>query len=189
VEPGSRSAKRTLLSEAAGLRLLLALGISLGVALGLGFSTFRYAKGFSYFKTDPSACANCHIMQSQYDGWQKSSHHTAAVCIDCHLPEAFIPKYIAKAENGWRHGKEFTLQTFAEPIALKPRSSEILQDNCVRCHQDLVHDVAAGFAPQVKELSCIHCHQSAGHGTRAALGGPLRAAELAPPSAKSKAHP
>jgi cytochrome c nitrite reductase small subunit len=167
------------LTQAAGARGLLALAVTFGAALGIGLFTFRYAKGFSYFKTDPAACANCHIMQSQFDGWQKSSHHAAAVCIDCHLPVAFVPKYVAKAENGWRHGKEFTLETFDEPIHLKPRSSEILQENCVRCHQSLVHDVASGFAPQATELSCIHCHQAAGHGTRAALGGPLRPPELA----------
>lgn len=166
------------LASSAGVRLLLVAGIVQGVALGVGAYTFRYAKGLSYFKTDPSACANCHIMQTQFDGWQKSSHHAVAICIDCHLPATFVPKYLAKAENGWRHGKEFTLQTFEEPIRLKPRSSEILQANCLRCHGSLVHDVAAGFDTTAKELSCIHCHQSAGHGPRAALGGPLRAGEL-----------
>ena len=158
------------MSRAAGSRGVLALGVSL--------FTFRYAKGLSYFKTDPTACANCHIMQTQFDAWQKSSHHAVAVCVDCHLPEAFVPKYLAKAENGWRHGKEFTLETFAEPIRLKPRSSEILQQNCLRCHESLVHDVASGFAAAPQELSCIHCHQGAGHGVRAALGGPLKPEEL-----------
>jgi cytochrome c nitrite reductase small subunit len=168
-----------VLTRAIGTHGLLGLGVALGVALGMSLFTFRYAKGLSYLKTDPAACANCHIMQSQYDGWQKSSHHAVAVCVDCHLPEAFVPKYLAKAENGWRHGKEFTLETFVEPIRLKPRSSEILQDNCVRCHQSLVHDVATNLAPQPEQLSCVHCHQAAGHGSRAALGGPLKPADLA----------
>jgi cytochrome c nitrite reductase small subunit len=161
---------------------VLVAGISLGLALGIGSYTFRYAKGLSYFSKDPAACANCHIMQSQYDGWQKASHHNAAKCVDCHLPEAFVAKYLAKAEHGWRHSEKFTLQDFEEPIRITPRSSEILQQNCLRCHADLVHDVAAGFAPEPKELSCVHCHQGAGHGTRAALGGPLRAVELQAPT-------
>src|SRR5262249_39642603 len=67
-------------------RAWLVLAIALGVVLGLGGFTFRYAEGLSYFSTDPKACANCHIMRRQYDGWQKASHHGAATCADCHLP-------------------------------------------------------------------------------------------------------
>src|SRR5688572_26373004 len=112
---------------------------ALGVAVGLGTYTFGYAKGLSYFGTDPRACVNCHIMEPQYAGWQKGSHHTVARCIDCHLPESFVPKYLAKAENGYRHGKLFTTQTFEEPITVKAAGRDILQANCERCHADLVH--------------------------------------------------
>src|SRR5690606_6300883 len=91
------------------------LSILLGALAGVGGYTFRYAEGFSYFSTDPTACVNCHIMQPQYDSWQKASHHAVATCIDCHLPHTFVAKYIAKAETGDRHRKEFTAQTFAEP--------------------------------------------------------------------------
>lgn len=161
-------------SQSAGANLLLVAGITQGLALGVGAYTFRYAKGLSYFKTDPAACANCHIMQSQYDGWQKSSHHTAAKCVDCHLPHEFFAKYLAKAENGWRHGKEFSLDTFKEPIELTPRSSEILQANCQRCHGTLVEDIA-GNTSKSAAAACVRCHQSVGHGPRAALGGPMRA--------------
>ena len=101
-------------------RLLVALSVALGILLGVGGFTFRYAEGLSYFSTDPRACVNCHIMRPQYDGWQKSSHHTAAVCIDCHLPHDFVPKYLAKAENGYRHSQKFTAQDFVEPIIVQP---------------------------------------------------------------------
>lgn len=62
--------------------------VALGVVLGLAGFTFRYAEGLSYFSTDPRACANCHIMRSQYDGWRKTSHHNSATCVDCHLPHS-----------------------------------------------------------------------------------------------------
>src|SRR5688572_15685025 len=78
----------------------LGLSVVMGLFAGIGGYTFRYAEGLSYFSKDPKACVNCHIMQPEYDGWQKASHHTVAVCVDCHLPHAFIPKYYAKAENG-----------------------------------------------------------------------------------------
>lgn len=155
--------------------LAWALAVVVGVSAGIGGYTFSYAKGLSYFSTEPSACANCHIMQRQLESYRDSSHHGNAVCIDCHLPHDFVPKYLAKAENGWRHSKEFTAQTFAEPIAIKPEGRRILQKNCERCHAALVdamHDPRAGDAPD-----CTHCHAGAGHGERAALGGPLRAKE------------
>ena len=160
-------------------RLLpLLLAVCIGVAAGIGGYTFRYAEGLSYFKKDPKACVNCHIMRPQYDAWQKSSHHQVAVCIDCHLPEAFIPKYLAKAENGWRHGEKFTTQNFVEPIVVQAKGRAILQENCMRCHGELAHQIAAGATAE-EQLPCIHCHSGVGHGEKAGLGGPLTSAERA----------
>jgi cytochrome c nitrite reductase small subunit len=135
-----------------------------------------YAKGLSYLSTDPRACANCHIMQREYDAWQKASHHTSAVCVDCHLPAAFLPKYLAKTENGWRHGKLFTTGGFTEPIEVKPEGLAILEDNCVRCHAGLTadrrHHGTPGTRESTGEMPCLHCHATVGHGERAGLGGP-----------------
>ena len=151
--------------------------VALGILLGVGGFTFRYAEGLSYFSTDPRACANCHIMRSQYDAWQKASHHTAATCVECHLPHDFIAKYIAKADNGWRHSKGFTMQDFHEPIRLTRRSSEILQENCLRCHEATVHLLVAGARTDRDAVPCVKCHVTVGHGERAGLGGPRRPEE------------
>jgi len=153
---------------------LIAGAVAIGIVLGLTGSTFRYAEGLSYFSTDPRACANCHIMQTQYDGWQKASHHGVATCADCHLPHTFVAKYLAKASNGWHHSKGFTLQDFAEPIQIKPANSEILQANCLHCHADMVHELVADARSVRGTVACVHCHASVGHGERAGLGGPLR---------------
>ncbi len=144
----------------------------IGILIGVGAYTFHFAEGLSYLSSDPQACVNCHIMQPQYDSWQKSSHHTVAVCVDCHLPQDFIGKYIAKAENGYHHSKGFTFQDFHEPIMIKPKNSQILQDNCLRCHQQMVHDLVAGATSALDAVRCVHCHQSVGHGPTAGLGGP-----------------
>src|SRR6478735_6678256 len=140
----------------------LALAVLLGVLMGVGGYTFIYAQGFSYFKRDPRACVNCHIMQREYDAWQKSSHHTVAVCVDCHLPHEFIPKYIAKSENGFRHGRMFTTQNFEEPITVKPAGVRILENNCRTCHEDLVASLNPGDAPTASShgggMQCLHCH-------------------------------
>lgn len=151
----------------------MVLAVLIGVLAGVGAYTLKYAKGLSYFRTDPKACVNCHIMQPEYDSWKASSHHTAAVCVDCHLPEAFIPKYLVKAENGWRHGEKFTTQDFVEPIVAQEKAREVLQENCLRCHGDLVHEIVSVSPETREELPCIHCHFGVGHGERAGLGGPL----------------
>jgi cytochrome c nitrite reductase small subunit len=145
------------------------VAILAGVAIGQGLYTFHYGQGLSYFSTNPKACANCHIMQAHYDGWQKASHHTSATCIDCHLPHELVPKYLAKAENGFWHSKGFTLEDFHEPIMLRERSERILQHSCLHCHADFVHDVLAA-RPEQEELNCIHCHRSVGHGETVGLG-------------------
>lgn len=150
-------------------RWLVVLAIALGAAIGLAGYTFHYAGGLSYFSTDPKACANCHIMQPQYDGWQKASHHGVATCVDCHLPHDLIGKYLAKASNGWHHSKGFTLQDFEEPIRIKPGNSRILQRNCLRCHRDMVHELV-GAARTGDSVECVHCHAGVGHGERAGLG-------------------
>jgi cytochrome c nitrite reductase small subunit len=159
--------------------LPIALAVVVGIAAGIGSYTFRYAEGLSYLSTDPKACVNCHIMRPEYDGWQKSSHHQVAVCVDCHLPHSFIAKYLVKAENGWRHGKMFTLQNFDEPITVKAKGRAVLQENCLGCHGALVHGIVAMSDPaRGDELTCTHCHSGVGHGEKAGIGGPLTLEEL-----------
>lgn len=153
------------------------LAVLCGGGAGVGGYTFNYAEGVSYLSRDPAACANCHIMQPQYDSWQKASHHTVATCVDCHLPPHGIEKWIAKADNGYRHSKAFTLQDFHEPILITPRNAEILQENCLRCHEGLVHDQLAGATSAKDAIHCVHCHDSVGHGPRTGLGPADRGVE------------
>jgi cytochrome c nitrite reductase small subunit len=143
----------------------LFLCVALGIVLGLGAYTFWYAQGLSYFSSDPNACANCHIMREPLDSWQHASHHAHAKCVDCHLPHDLVGKYIAKAENGFWHSKGFTLQDFHEPIRIKPRNSQILQANCVACHQDLVSELTAHGSLADGSNQCVRCHVSVGHGS------------------------
>jgi len=143
---------------------VIALAVIVGVMVGLGAFTFRYAEGMSYFSTDPRACANCHIMNDQYASWTKGPHHGAATCVDCHLPHDFVGKYLAKASNGYHHSKGFTFEDFHEPIQIKPRNAAILQAACLRCHGDFVHDIVSGAKTDGDAVTCVHCHRGVGHG-------------------------
>jgi cytochrome c nitrite reductase small subunit len=145
-----------------------------GVLIGIGAFTFVYAEGFSYLSNDPKVCVNCHIMQPQYDSWQKASHHAVATCVDCHLPHGLVRKYLAKAENGYHHSVAFTAQNFDEPVRIKGKNSQILQENCLHCHAALVHDLVPRQKVEAGGLVCVHCHSSVGHGETTGLGGPPR---------------
>jgi cytochrome c nitrite reductase small subunit len=142
----------------------LVIAILLGAITGLGAFTFDYGEGLSYFSTDPRACTNCHIMNEQFNSWTKASHHSFATCVDCHLPHELLPKYLAKADNGFWHSKGFTFQDFHEPIMIRPRNAKILHDNCMRCHEDFVHNIVAGSTTAKDAVNCIQCHRAVGHG-------------------------
>lgn len=137
----------------------------MAICIGVATYTFSYAKGLSYLSTDPKACVNCHVMRPQYDGWQKSSHHTVATCADCHMTHTFFSKYITKAENGFLHSKAFTFQDYPDQIQIREKSLLILNKSCLHCHKQLIasisgHSLSAGE----KELrTCTRCHSGVGH--------------------------
>jgi cytochrome c nitrite reductase small subunit len=140
--------------------VLSLLGMS-GLIFGLGTFTFSYARGTSYLSNDPDACANCHIMRDRYDGWLRSSHREVAVCNDCHTPHDFFGKWFTKGLNGFNHSRAFTMGDFHEPIQITGRNAAIAQENCLRCHEALVSQIA--HSPEGEEMQCVSCHGSVGH--------------------------
>lgn len=132
--------------------------MAVGLAAGIGGYAFWYAKGYSYAGNDPATCANCHVMQGHYTGWQAAPHHKVATCNDCHTPANLVGKYYVKALNGYHHSMAFTLGGYPENIRARPESTQVVEANCRRCHRDLVEDVAHG-----RDVSCVRCHPSVGH--------------------------
>jgi cytochrome c nitrite reductase small subunit len=145
----------------AGITLFVS-AVLVGACLGVGFYTFIYAKGASYLTNDPQACANCHVMQGQYDAWLKSSHRSVATCNDCHTPHNFIGKYMTKALNGFHHSLAMTSGHFHEPIQIGQRNKEITEAACRHCHADVV-DAIDGPHGSAEKMSCIRCHSNVGH--------------------------
>jgi cytochrome c nitrite reductase small subunit len=144
----------------AALRWIVA--ISLGIAVGIGVYTFVYARGASYLTNDPRACANCHVMNEQFDAWVKSSHHAVAACNDCHTPPGLVPKYLTKATNGFWHSFAFTTGRFDEPIRIHARNRDVTERACRKCHEDVVAAIDRVHAED-QALSCTGCHRSVGH--------------------------
>ncbi|MBI2394912.1 MAG: cytochrome c nitrite reductase small subunit [Deltaproteobacteria bacterium] len=155
---------------------ILGLGVTLGLAVGLGGFTFVYAKGASYLGSDPAACANCHVMQAHFDAWVKGSHRSVAGCNDCHAPHTFFGKYATKARNGFWHSFYFTTGKFHEPIQIGQANHEVTEGACRSCHADVVHAIdpflplrgpfvpLRGAVPKKgAEMSCVRCHRDVGH--------------------------
>jgi cytochrome c nitrite reductase small subunit len=138
--------------------LRLAVLLVAGVMFGLGGFTLVYAKGYSYLLDDPEVCVNCHIMRDNLSSWTVSSHRTIT-CNGCHTPHELVPKYLTKGEHGVAHSWAFT---FGDPqvIQIKRRSLDVVEHNCVQCHDAMVSNlrmVEAG-APD-----CVRCHKTIGH--------------------------
>jgi cytochrome c nitrite reductase small subunit len=149
----------------ARVTLLVALGLVLGTAAGVGAYTFIYAQGASYLTNDPDACVNCHVMREQYDGWVKSSHRSVAVCNDCHTPPGPVSKYVTKAQNGFWHSFAFTTGRFPDEIQITSRNHGVTERACRKCHEPVTQQIDAPHAAKTSkdELSCVRCHRSVGH--------------------------
>jgi cytochrome c nitrite reductase small subunit len=135
------------------------LAAALGVAAGLGGFAFVHGKGTSYLRSDPAACANCHVMQSHFEGWQKSSHHAVATCSDCHIPATLIAGKMVKATNGFRHSLAFTTGGFPDALRARPQDHAVLEQQCRHCHAEFLLAMPHGS----DDISCIRCHNSVGH--------------------------
>lgn len=143
----------------------LAATIAVGVLAGLGAFTFGYGEGTAYFRDDPAACANCHVMQAQYASWVNSSHRNVATCNECHLRHDPVGKWITKADNGLFHSLAFTTGAFPDPIRIKPRNRRVTQEACLHCHRDFVHGAFAAAAAD-EAGRCARCHEKVGHALR-----------------------
>ena len=145
--------------------------ILLGAICGLGMYAMVESKAVSYLSDDPKTCANCHVMTPQYTTWETSSHREWASCNDCHVPQDNVfKKYLFKAKDGLYHASVFTTRGEPEVIKMKEAGNEVVQNNCIRCHQDQVTDARlAGMMESHfedrTERKCWTCHQEVPHGS------------------------
>jgi cytochrome c nitrite reductase small subunit len=144
------------------VRIYFVLTVSLGIMVGIGTSTFFYARGYSYLLDDPEVCKNCHIMNDQYDSWLKSSHRSVAVCNDCHTPIDFKGKWLTKGLNGWNHSYAFTTGDFHKPIQANERNRNIAEENCRYCHEIFTSNLTFHETEGTK-IECTSCHRNVGH--------------------------
>ncbi|MCZ6837185.1 MAG: cytochrome c nitrite reductase small subunit [Planctomycetota bacterium] len=146
-----------------GRRFALVIAIFIGALFGTGAFTFIYADGHSYLTNDPTACANCHIMQNHLEAWNKSTHRAVATCNDCHAPhDSLVSKLWVKGRNGFNHSLAFTTGRFDEPIRITPANRSVTEATCRYCHAALVHPIDS-VSDSGEMMSCIRCHGNVGH--------------------------
>jgi len=137
---------------------------------GLGLYLFKLSNAVSYLSDDPQACVNCHIMTPQYITWTHSSHREVAHCNDCHVPHDNIAsKYYFKAKDGLYHASIFTLRAEPQVIRALEPSINVIQNNCIRCHENQVTDAKlTGFVEDHfvhrTDRICWECHREVPHG-------------------------
>lgn len=141
-----------------------------GILAGLFIYLFQISKAYSYLSDKPETCVNCHIMAPQYATWAHSSHREKANCNDCHVPHNnVLNKYYFKAKDGLRHATIFTLRKEPQVIFIKEAGKQVVQDNCLRCHAQLLTDAklrnyTAEYQHLRSERPCWECHREIPHG-------------------------
>ncbi|PVX51020.1 cytochrome c nitrite reductase small subunit [Balneicella halophila] len=132
------------------------LGIVLaGVVFGLAVYLMYASKFTSYLSDDPKACVNCHVMGPFYATWNHSSHARVATCNDCHVPHNNVfNKYFFKAKDGLRHTAVFTLRLEPQVMQAIPASSEVIMNNCIRCHTQLNQEAVKTGRVTYSEVTC-----------------------------------
>ena len=143
--------------------------------VGIALWIFYVSNATSYFSDKPETCINCHVMYSQYASWQHSSHFRVANCNDCHVPHTNpLRKYLFKANDGLRHSLWFTMHWEPQAIRIKDAGINVVQENCIRCHGNLVDmvsivEVTGDNQKEGKGKLCWDCHRETPHGTVGSL--------------------
>lgn len=158
--------KRNSLSKAWRRLFTVFSGLLTGLLLLIAY----LSNAVSYLSDEPETCINCHLMIPQYSTWFNSSHRERATCNDCHVPhDNVFRKYFFKAMDGSRHATIFTMRTEPQVIKIREAGIGVVQENCIRCHSNTVHDVSASKATgesykTEKDMLCWNCHREVPHG-------------------------
>ncbi|HBB00437.1 MAG: cytochrome c nitrite reductase small subunit [Bacteroidetes bacterium GWD2_45_23] len=141
-----------------------------GAFVGLFIYTFFASRAYSYLSSDPATCVNCHIMGPYYATWEHSSHGRNTTCSDCHVPhDNKIKGYYFKATDGLRHSTIFTIRGENQAIQAIEGSSQVIMDNCIRCHTQLNTEFVNTGRMGYKEMqdmggkACWDCHRDVPH--------------------------
>jgi cytochrome c nitrite reductase small subunit len=132
--------------------------------IALGFFVY-VSDAPAYGGKAPETCANCHVMDAQYENWYHAPHEKVTECVDCHLPhENVVAYYLEKGRQGAKDVYAFTTGNIPIAIRASSKTKSIIQSNCLRCHAEKVESIVMG--PQPFDRLCWDCHRNVSHGAR-----------------------
>ncbi|MEW6290302.1 MAG: cytochrome c nitrite reductase small subunit [Thermodesulfobacteriota bacterium] len=105
----------------------------------------------------PLFCAGCHVMEAEYDAWAHTGAHRREQCVDCHLPNENVTLHYAwKSIDGLKDTLAFYSGKVPERIMITAHGREVVQRNCIRCHETTVQDID-------QQRLCWTCHRRIAH--------------------------
>lgn len=161
---------------------LLLTGAVAAVALSAGFvKTVEYTDSLAF-------CTSCHAMKAYvYEEYATTSHYTnpsgvRAICADCHVPRAFVPKMMRKMKATFIEVPSHLRGTINTPEAFEAHRERLAESvwagmrandsrECRNCHE-LGHMALAGQRPRARAQhqeamangeTCIDCHKGIAH--------------------------
>ena len=150
----------------------------LAAVIALGFFAF-VTDAPAYGGSAPETCANCHVMDSQYENWYHAPHENFTECVDCHLPhETAVVYYLEKGRQGAKDVYAFTTGNIPVQMRASDKTKGIIQTNCLRCHEQTVESVVMGAQPY--DRYCWDCHRGVSHGERGLSDVPYQDASFYP---------
>jgi cytochrome c-type protein NapC len=157
---------------------------AVGIVAWAGFNTaLQYTNSLQF-------CTSCHEMRDNMVAEYKESPHyknqvgVPAICSDCHVPHAFIPKMQAKLAATLNELPKWTLGTVGTKEKFTAVRLELAKDvwakmkatdsrECKNCHSieamDLSKQDPSAAKKHIKERmlarneTCIDCHKGVGH--------------------------
>lgn len=135
----------------------------------------------AYGGSAPETCANCHVMDSQYENWYHAPHEKVTECVDCHLPHQNIAVYyLEKGRQGAKDVYGFTTGNIPIAIRASEKTKGIIQTNCIRCHKNTVENIMMDPGGQPFDRYCWDCHRNVAHGARGASEVPHQDSTIYP---------
>jgi cytochrome c nitrite reductase small subunit len=146
--------------------------------IALGFFVY-VSDAPAYGGSAPETCANCHVMDSQYENWYHAAHEKFTECVDCHLPhENVAAYYLEKGRQGAKDVFAFTTGNIPVAIRASERTQNIIQSNCLRCHAKKVESIVMSAQPF--DRYCWDCHRNVAHGARGISDVPFQDSVIYP---------
>jgi cytochrome c nitrite reductase small subunit len=136
--------------------LLYAAGALIIIIAGFSFAAFG-PPGLYARSESPEFCGSCHVLNTEYETWFHSGAHASIKCVDCHLPNNNLPTHLFwKAVDGVKDSVKFHTGMVSEPIRISEHGAHLVQQNCERCHAELISRVTI-------DRHCWDCHRRKTH--------------------------